>query len=149
MAPRTVVARPAVAQSGKSGVPPHLGRAVAPSRRSMLCRVSPGSEGGRDVRIPFRDPGWVATVGAGVVALGLAASILALRVFGTSELAVIPTESWPWSSESVGVDGVGSQSQFRAGDRVAGMDGIPMSTWGDDALAPPWVATPATVADVV
>jgi len=91
----------------------------------------------------------VDTVVAGVVALGLAASILALRVFGTSELAVIPTESWPWSSESVGVDGVGSQSQFRAGDRVAGMDGIPMSTWVADAVGPPWVEPPARLGEVV
>jgi signal transduction histidine kinase len=101
------------------------------------------------LRIPFRDPGWVATIVTGCVALALAATMLVLRVFGTSELAVIPTESWPWSSESVGVDGVGFDTQFRPGDRVAGMDGVPMTTWVSQALRPPWQAPPATIGDVV
>jgi signal transduction histidine kinase len=101
------------------------------------------------VRIPIRDPGWVATVAAGVVALGLAASILLLRVLGTSELAVIPTEAWPWSSESVGVEGVGFDTRFRAGDRVAAMDGVPMTTWVSWAIGPPWEPPPATLGEVV
>jgi signal transduction histidine kinase len=91
----------------------------------------------------------VATVAAGVVALGLAASILLLRVLGTSELAVIPTEAWPWSSESVGVEGVGFDTRFRAGDRVAAMDGVPMTTWVSWAIGPPWEPPPATLGEVV
>ena len=63
------------------------------------------------MRIPFRDPGWFATVVAGSTALGLAAAILLLRLLGPSELAVIPTEAWPWSSESVGVEGVGFDTE--------------------------------------
>jgi len=101
------------------------------------------------VRIPFRDPGWVATVVAGSTALGLAAAILLLRLLGPSELAVIPTEAWPWSSESVGVDGVGFDTQFRAGDRVVAMDGVPMDTWVSWAIGPPWQPPPGTLGDEV
>jgi hypothetical protein len=101
------------------------------------------------VRIPFRDPGWVATVAAGCAALGLAAAILLLRLLGPSDLAVIPTEAWPWSSESVGVEGVGFETPFRAGDRVAAMDGIPMDAWVSWAIGPPWDAPPATLGNVV
>jgi len=101
------------------------------------------------VRIPFRDPGWVATVAAGCAALGLAAAILLLRLLGPSDLAVIPTEAWPWSSESVGVEGVGFETPFRAGDRVAAIDGIPMDTWVSWAIGPPWDPPPATVGGVV
>ena len=101
------------------------------------------------MRIPFRDPGWVATIVTGCVALVLAATMLLLRVLGTSELAVIPTEAWPWSSESVGVDGIGFDTSFRPGDRVAAMDGIPMSTWVSEALRPPWQPPSTTVGDVV
>ena len=101
------------------------------------------------MRIPFRDPGWIATVVAGSTALGLAAAILLLRLLGPSELAVIPTEAWPWSSESVGVDGVGFDTQFRAGDRVVGMDGVPMDTWVSWAIGPPWQAPPGTLGDEV
>ena len=94
------------------------------------------------MRIPFRDPGWIATVVAGCTALGLAAAILLLRLLGPSELAVIPTEAWPWSSESVGVDGVGFDTQFRAGDRVVAMDGVSMDTWVSWAIGPPWQPPP-------
>jgi hypothetical protein len=74
-----------------------IGVASAPRcRESRLYAwaVVAGEGGGRGVRIPFRDPGWFATVVAGSTALGLAAAILLLRLLGPSELAVIPTEAW-------------------------------------------------------
>jgi signal transduction histidine kinase len=101
------------------------------------------------VRIDLRDPGWVATVVAGGLALGLAASIFLLRFTGVSELANIPTEAWPWSSQAVGVEGFGDETQFRAGDRVAAIDGIPMSTWVDWAIGPPWNPPPAQLGETV
>jgi len=101
------------------------------------------------VRFHLRDPGWAATVALGGVALGLAVTMFLLRVLGPSELAVIPTEAWPWDSESVGVHGIGADSQFRAGDRVAAMDGIPMAAWVEWAIGPPWQRPPATLGDVV
>ena len=72
-----------------------------------------------------------------------------LRLLGPSELAVIPTEAWPWSSESVGVDGVGFDTQFRAGDRVVAMDGVPMDTWVSWAIGPPWQPPPGHLGDEV
>jgi signal transduction histidine kinase len=101
------------------------------------------------MRIHVRDPGWIATVVAGCLALGLAASMLVLRLLGPSEQAVIPTEAWPWSSESVAVEPVGFDSRFRAGDEVVGMDGIPMSTWVAWVIGPPWEAPPARLRSVV
>ena len=101
------------------------------------------------MRLHLRDPGWAATIAVGGVALGLAASMFLLRLLGPTELAVIPTEAWPWYSESVGVNGVGPESQFRAGDRVAGMDGVPMATWVEWAIGPPWQPPPATLGNVV
>src|SRR5262245_8670951 len=117
---------------------PRRRRTFAETLRPYPWPVGAGERGRTGVRIPFRDPGWVATIVTGSVALALALTMLLLRVFGTSELAVIPTEAWPWSSESVGVDGVGFDTQFRPGDRVAAMDGIPMTTWVSEALRPPW-----------
>ncbi|MFL5724879.1 MAG: histidine kinase [Chloroflexota bacterium] len=101
------------------------------------------------MRIDLRDPGWVATIAAGSLALGLAAAMFVLRFTSQSELAVIPTESWPWASQSVGVEGVGDATQFRAGDRVGAIDGMPMSAWVDWAVGPPWDAPPAALGDVV
>jgi signal transduction histidine kinase len=101
------------------------------------------------MRIRLSDPGWVATVATGTVALGLAATMLLLRFVGPSELAVIPTEAWPWHAESVGVQPTGLDSRFRLGDEVVAMDGIPMTAWVTWAIGPPWEAPPARLGDVV
>jgi signal transduction histidine kinase len=101
------------------------------------------------MRIRVRDPGWLATVAGGSIALVLAGSIFVLRITSPTELAAIPTEAWPWTSEGVGVDPIEPDSQFQDGDVVIGMDGIPMTSWVEWSIGPPWVAPPALLGEAV
>jgi signal transduction histidine kinase len=101
------------------------------------------------VRIRLGDPGAVATIVGGGTALLLAGAILVLRLVGTTEQAIIPTQTWPWTSHGVGVDPTGFDSQFRFGDVVVAMDGVPMEAWVDAAIGPPWQPRPSTLGSVV
>jgi signal transduction histidine kinase len=101
------------------------------------------------VRIHLRDPGWLATIATAAVALIFAGAMIVLRVTGPTELAVIRTEAWPWTSHGVEVGPTASDSQFEDGDVVLAFDGIPMEAWVTWAIGPPWAAPPARLGDVV
>ena len=100
------------------------------------------------MRIRLRDPGLVAIVGGGA-ALVVAAAMIGLRITGSTELAVIPTQTWPWSSGGVAVDAEADDSLFRDGDLVVAMDGVPMDTWVASAIGPPWSPAPARLGDTI
>lgn len=87
-----------------------------------------------------RDPAWILTLLAGGAALLVSTVMIATRFLVPSELAVIRTEAWPWTSDGVIVQPVGVDSPFRSGDLVVAMDGRPMARWVDDLLVPPWIA---------
>ncbi|HEX5014869.1 MAG TPA: histidine kinase, partial [Candidatus Limnocylindrales bacterium] len=100
----------------------------------------------RDV---VRDHSWALTIAAGGTAMLLAVAILFLRLTGPTELAVIPTQTWPWASHGVGVEPTAVGSRFRVGDVVVAMDGTPMETWVESAIRPPWEAHPAPLGNTV
>lgn len=100
----------------------------------------------RDV---VRDHSWAVTIAAGGTALLLAVAILVMRLSGPTELAVIPTQAWPWTSHGVGVEPTAVGSQFRVGDVVVAMDGTSMETWVQSPLRPPWEPHPAPLGEVV
>ena len=101
------------------------------------------------MRIRPHDPGWLATIVAGSVALLLAGAMIALRVTGPTELAVIRTEAWPWTSHGVAVEATSPDSAFEDGDLVVAISGVPMEAWVAWSLGPPWAPPPAVLGDVV
>ena len=81
-----------------------------------------------------RDTGWFLTLAVGGLGLLVALMAVATRLATPSELAVIPTEAWPWTSNGVQVDPVSPVSDFRAGDLVVAMDGRSMEQWVESAI---------------
>jgi signal transduction histidine kinase len=81
------------------------------------------------VAIHRRDPGWILTLLFGGGALLVAALAVTLRLGAPSELAVIPTEAWPWSATGVAVNPTTDGSALHRGDVVVAMDGRSMEDW--------------------
>jgi signal transduction histidine kinase len=100
------------------------------------------------VGIRPRDSGWFLTLAVGGVAIFVAALAVVTRLATPSELAVIPTEAWPWTSAGVQVDAVSPESDFHAGDLVVAMDGRSMDAWVESAV-PLFGGGPATTGGTV
>lgn len=67
-------------------------------------------------------------------ALLVAAAALIVRSGAPGEDAVIRTETWGWTANSVHVDPTSSRSAFEPGDVVTGMNGRPIEAWVESAL---------------
>jgi signal transduction histidine kinase len=91
------------------------------------------------LRDRVREPAWLWVVLVGSVAAVSVIAMAASRLLIPAESAVIPTETWPWSAEGVGVYPLTPESPFRAGDIVVAVDGRPLREWADAALRPPWL----------
>ena len=78
-----------------------------------------------------RDPGWLLTVTVAALALFVAGSSLVMRLTTPSELAIIRTELWGWTSDGVRVDPTSTGSAFEPGDVVTAMNGRPLVEWAD------------------
>ena len=89
-----------------------------------------------------RDRAWILTLLVCGAALAATATMLVSRFILPSEGALIPTESWPWTSDGVGVVPIAADSAFRPGDVVVAIDGRPLVDWANDALRPPWFLAP-------
>ena len=95
------------------------------------------------------DPAWVITALGGFCALLVTATMIATRLLVPSELAVIRTEAWAWTTNGVQVDPIGSDGPFRTGDVVVAMEGRPLGDWVTDALALPWTVARPDLGDTV
>ena len=65
------------------------------------------------MRIHLRDPGWLLTLAVGASALLVTVALITTRLVTPSELAVIPTEAWPWTSDGVRVEPDAAGSPFQ------------------------------------
>jgi signal transduction histidine kinase len=115
----------------------------------MLSATTPKPRGFTTLRPSSRDPAWVITLLGGGIALLVTATMIATRLLVPSELAVIGTEAWGWTSDGVHVDAIGAGSPFQAGDLVVAMDGRPLERWIDDAVSLPWTVDRPALGDVV
>jgi signal transduction histidine kinase len=96
-----------------------------------------------------RDRTWALTLLVCGAALAATGTMLVSRFILPSEGALIPTESWPWTSDGVGVVPISAGSPFQSGDVVVAVDGRPLADWANDALAPPWFLAPNPIPPVV
>jgi signal transduction histidine kinase len=71
-------------------------------------------------------------------ALAATAVMILSRFTLPSDGMLIPTDSWPWTTDGVGVRPLSGESAIHAGDVVVAIDGRPMTEWASDAIAPPW-----------
>ena len=73
-----------------------------------------------------------------VAALAATATMILSRLALPSDGMLIPTDTWPWTTDGVGVRPLAADSPIRAGDVVVAIDGRPLADWAADAGAPPW-----------
>jgi signal transduction histidine kinase len=62
---------------------------------------------------------------------------------------LIPTDTWPWTTEGVAVRPLSADSPIRTGDIVVAVDGRPLADWAGDAVAPPWAVAPRAIGPVI
>lgn len=86
------------------------------------------------MRIHLRDPGWLLTLAVGASALLVTVTLITTRLVTPSELAVIPTEAWPWTSDGVRVEPDAAGSPFQPGDLVTALDGRSVGAWVEGAM---------------
>jgi len=84
----------------------------------------------------LRDRAWVLTLAVAGAALATTATMVISRWSLPSERAIVPTERWQWTSDSVEVIAVGSASTFIAGDRVVAIDGRRLEELGRTIFTP-------------
>jgi signal transduction histidine kinase len=75
-------------------------------------------------------------------ALAATATMVASRVLLPSDGMLIPTDSWPWTSDGVGVRPLAADSPIRSGDVGVSLEGRSLADWAGDAVAPPWLLGP-------
>jgi hypothetical protein len=91
----------------------------------------------------------------GLTALVCGAALAATAVMFLSRFALpsdgmlIPTETWPWTSDGVGVRPLSAESPIRDGDVVVAIDGRPLADWAADAVSPPWALAPRAIGPVI
>jgi signal transduction histidine kinase len=71
-------------------------------------------------------------------ALAATATMIVSRFALPSDGMLIPTDSWPWTTDGVGVRPLSENSPIREGDVVVAIDGRSMADWATDAVWPPW-----------
>jgi signal transduction histidine kinase len=82
-------------------------------------------------------------------ALAATVAMILTRIALPSDGMLIPTETWPWQTNGVGVVPLAADSPIRPGDVVVAIDGRPLADWAADALAPPWFLVPNAIPPVV
>ena len=82
-------------------------------------------------------------------ALAATATMVLSRFALPSDGMLIPTDSWPWTSDGVGVRPLSADSPIRAGDVVVAIDGRPLTEWAADAVAPPWALAPRAIGPTI
>jgi signal transduction histidine kinase len=82
-------------------------------------------------------------------ALAATAVMILSRFTLPSDGMLIPTDSWPWTTDGVGVRPLSGESPIHAGDVVVAIDGRPLVDWASDAIAPPWFLGARTVGPAV
>ncbi|HEX5825119.1 MAG TPA: histidine kinase [Candidatus Limnocylindrales bacterium] len=101
------------------------------------------------IRGRLDDRTWVLTLLVCGAALATTATMLISRFSLPSEGALIPTESWPWTSDGVGVVPIATGSTFIPGDVIVAVDGRPLAEWADAAMVPPWFLAPNRLPSLV
>jgi signal transduction histidine kinase len=96
-----------------------------------------------------RDRTWILTLLVCSAALAATATMVMSRLTLPSEGALIPTESWPWTSDGVGVVPIAAGSAFLPGDVVVAVDGRPMAAWAEAAVTPPWFLAPNPIPPLI
>src|SRR5258708_4653468 len=64
--------------------------------------------------------------------------MIASRFALPSDGMLIPTDTWPWTTDGVGVRPLSADSPIRDGDVVVAIDGRSLADWATDAASPPW-----------
>jgi signal transduction histidine kinase len=109
--------------------------------RAVCCFASIGFEGRHRVSLRFRqilrDRAWLLTLVVSGAALATAGTMALSRWALPAERALIPTERWAWTRDSVEIVPVGADSPFVAGDRVVAIEGQPLGELAR-ALFTPW-----------
>jgi signal transduction histidine kinase len=82
-------------------------------------------------------------------ALAATAVMVLSRFTLPSDGMLIPTDTWPWTTEGVAVRPLSADSPIRAGDIVVAIDGRSLADWADDAVAPPWALAPRAIGSVI
>lgn len=83
------------------------------------------------------------------VALAATATMALSRVAIPSDGMVIPTDTWPWTADGVGVRPLGPDSPIRPGDVVVAVNGRSLADWAAEAAAPPWILGPRSVGPTI
>jgi signal transduction histidine kinase len=73
-----------------------------------------------------------------VAALTATAVMIASRFALPSDGMLIPTDSWPWTTDGVGVRPLSADSPIHAGDIAVSIDGRSVADWAGEAVLPPW-----------
>ena len=120
---------------------PHANRDVGATGRAYPRRVT--------IRGRPHDRAWILTLLVCGAALAATATMAISRITLPSEGALIPTETWPWTSDGVGVVPIAPGSGFLSGDVVVAVDGRPMTDWAQDAVSPPWFLAPNRLPAVI
>ena len=90
------------------------------------------------IRRAPRDLTRVLTALVCVAALAATATMIVSRFALPSDGMLIPTDTWPWTTDGVGVRPLSADSPIRDGDVVVAIDGRSMGDWATDAASPPW-----------
>jgi signal transduction histidine kinase len=101
------------------------------------------------IRGRLQDRTWILTLLVCGAALAATGTMLISRFNLPSEGALIPTESWPWTSDGVGVLPIAPGSAFLPGDIVVAIDDRPLADWAEAALTPPWFFDPNPIPPVI
>ena len=100
------------------------------------------------LRVP-RDLSRALTLLACGAALAATATMIASRLLLPSDQMLIPTDTWPWTSDGVEVRPLTADSPINSGDLVVTIEGRPLADWAGDALKPPWFLAPGPVGPVL
>lgn len=101
------------------------------------------------IRRAPRDLTRVLTALVCMAALAATATMIVSRFAFPSDGMLIPTDSWPWTTDGVGVRPLSADSPIRDGDVVVAIDGRSMADWAADAVSPPWFLGPRAVGPVI
>jgi signal transduction histidine kinase len=82
-------------------------------------------------------------------ALAATATMIVSRFAFPSDGMLIPTDSWPWTTDGVGVRPLSADSPIRDGDVVVAIDGRSMVDWATGAVSPPWFLGPQAVGPLI
>ena len=82
-------------------------------------------------------------------ALAATLTMIVSRFALPSDGMLIPTDSWPWTTDGVGVRPLSADSPIRDGDVVVAIDGRSMVDWAADAVSPPWFLGARAVGPVI